>query len=103
MNTISLESFLAKNKVLLFAFCAILFTQFLFFIDEGYYDFRWMKSIGNWIVFPVYTVPIFLCQLGFSWLIRRITASFWGTIASVVLGSIVGTVIVANLIFSHVR
>ncbi|WP_313807471.1 hypothetical protein [Flavobacterium sp.] len=33
---------------------AFLIAQFLFFIDEGYYDFRWMKDIGNWIVFFIY-------------------------------------------------
>jgi hypothetical protein len=28
---------------------AFLVTMFFFYIDEGYYDFRWMKSAGNWI------------------------------------------------------
>lgn len=33
---------------------SFLITQFLFFIDEGCYDFRWMTNIGNWLVFLFY-------------------------------------------------
>lgn len=29
-------------------------TMFLFYIDEGYYDFRWMNDFGNWFVFFIY-------------------------------------------------
>jgi hypothetical protein len=44
-----------KNKPLLFAAInSFLITQFLFFIDEGYYDLQWMSSIGNWLLFVVY-------------------------------------------------
>jgi hypothetical protein len=31
-------------------FCS---SQSPVFIDEGYYDFRWMKNMGNWMVFLV--------------------------------------------------
>ncbi len=34
-------------------------TQFLFFIDEGYNDFRWMKQPGNWLVYLIYISVIF--------------------------------------------
>lgn len=33
---------------------AVLVTLMLFYIDEGFYDLRWMKDIGNWIVFIIY-------------------------------------------------
>ena len=39
-----------------------LLVMFLFYIDEGWYNFRWMQSWGNWIVFVVYMImliPIF--------------------------------------------
>ncbi len=35
------------NLTLFSALNSFLVTQFLFFIDEGFYDFRWMKDIGN--------------------------------------------------------
>lgn len=42
---------------------SILITLFLFFIDEGYYNFKWMASIGNWIPFFIYSLLIFVGQL----------------------------------------
>ncbi|WP_442787595.1 hypothetical protein [Flavobacterium suncheonense] len=47
------------NLTLFSALNSFLVTQFLFFIDEGFYDFRWMKDIGNWIVFTVYFIVLF--------------------------------------------
>ncbi len=41
----------------------LLVTNFLFYIDEGYYDFRWMRDAGNWIVFLIYLLPMLLVQL----------------------------------------
>lgn len=32
----------------------LLVVMLLFFIDEGYYDFRWMRQSANWLVFIVY-------------------------------------------------
>lgn len=41
---------------------AIIFTFLLFYIDEGYYDFRWMKEWGNWIVFLLYVGVMYVFQ-----------------------------------------
>jgi hypothetical protein len=46
---------------------AIIFTLFLFYIDEGYYDFRWMQRAGNWIPFVVYVAIIYGLYLFVSW------------------------------------
>ncbi|ESU27170.1 hypothetical protein FLJC2902T_21420 [Flavobacterium limnosediminis JC2902] len=47
---------------------SFLISQLLFFIDEGYYDFRWMTNIGNWLVFIFYLVVLtgilYLINLG---------------------------------------
>lgn len=45
---------------------AFLIVMFLFFIDEGYYDFRWMKEPGNWLVFVIYMIIFFPIQWGIS-------------------------------------
>ena len=42
---------------------AVSLTMILFFIDEGYYNFNWMLSAGNWVVFCIYTAIIFAGQL----------------------------------------
>lgn len=50
------------KAILVFAIIGTLITQYLFFIDEGYNDFRWMKSFGNWIVYLLYFGAIFFTQ-----------------------------------------
>lgn len=46
---------LNENRRILTALsCAFIVTMFLFYIDEGYHDFRWMKEPGNWIPFIFY-------------------------------------------------
>lgn len=42
---------------------ALLVTGFLFYIDEGYYDMRWMEDPGNWFVFFIYSGIILAGQL----------------------------------------
>ena len=44
----------------------VLFTLFLFFIDEGYYDLTSFKSLGNWIVFIPYVLIINLLFSGIN-------------------------------------
>ena len=39
---------------------SVLFTLFLFFIDEGYYDLTSFKSLENWIIFIPYVVVTYL-------------------------------------------
>ena len=47
----------------------MILTLFLFFIDEGYYDFRWMKDLGNWFVFVIYVVGIYAVLLAVTLLV----------------------------------
>jgi hypothetical protein len=39
---------------------SVLFTLFLFFIDEGYYDLTSFKFLENWIFFIPYVVVVYL-------------------------------------------
>ena len=49
---------------------------FFFFIDEGYYDFRWMADAGNWVVFFIYFIVLFPVQLGISeFILRKVSGS----------------------------
>lgn len=58
------------NSVLFSAINSFLISQFLFFIDEGSYDFRWMTNAGNWLVFVFYfmilTAFLYLINLGLT-------------------------------------
>lgn len=42
---------------------SLFITLFLFFIDEGYYSFKWMQNAGNWIVFFIYIILLFTGQV----------------------------------------
>lgn len=42
---------------------ALVLVNFLFWADEGYYDFRWMRSGGNWFFFLVYTGCVIAGQI----------------------------------------
>ncbi len=63
-NTSATESISAqRNYQLIVPFVsALLIVLFLFFIDEGYYDFRWMTDPGNWLAFLMYLAVFFVIQ-----------------------------------------
>ncbi|MEX0965856.1 MAG: hypothetical protein WD077_01350 [Bacteroidia bacterium] len=94
--------FFKKNRsVILLLISALLITNFLFFIDEGYYDFRWMKRLGNWIPFVVYAGAIFLAQLGIYHLILNRYKGRGKTVLSILGGATLGIIFVISLIFTN--
>ena len=63
-----------RNETIAPFLSALVIVMFLFFIDEGYYDFRWMKDAGNWLVFVFYLAFFFLFQwLVWKFILRRLT------------------------------
>lgn len=76
---------------------ALLVSLMLFYIDEGYYDFRWMSNVGNWIAFVVYAGVITLLYTATLSLARAVspalipaTASRAQTTMTVVVCTVVG-------------
>lgn len=62
MSDLSLPSSRRIEPEIAAMITTFLVVNFLFFIDEGYYDFRWMMDWGNWVVFAIYFIigyPIF--------------------------------------------
>ncbi len=76
MSAITVTPGTTRDSVFIPFFSALLITLFLFFIDEGYYDFRWMMSWGNWIVFVMYLILLFPVQWVISHFLFR---KFQGT------------------------
>jgi hypothetical protein len=68
-----METVPAKNNLkYLWAFLSsVAITLFLFYIDEGYYNFEWMKRAGNWVPFVVYVFVIYGLIIFFGRIIRR--------------------------------
>ena len=76
---------------------ALIVTLFLFFIDEGYYSFQWMTSVGSWIVFVVYAGGLLLSQILISSLIAKRLVGNTKRVLSLVVGIPVGFLILLFL------
>lgn len=69
----------------LFVVSAVLVTNYLFYIDEGYCDFRWMKEWGNWIVFALFVLVMTVCQFVAYLILTRLIKARWAVIAVLIL------------------
>ncbi len=80
-----------KSELLPAFIAAFLIVMILFFVDEGYYDFRWMADWGNWFVFGIYMLIFFPLQWFMSYLLfRKMTG--WKKVAVMVLISVPVTI-----------
>jgi hypothetical protein len=94
--TISVSSKKAERT---FGINALVITLFLFFIDEGYYSFSWMKDPGAWIVFLVYALVIYAAQLLIYKLVLRRYSSSLKIVWSILAGTTLGLLTLVYLIF----
>ena len=90
MNRKALITFLASSIIL---------TNILFFMDEGYYDFRWMKDPGNWIAFLIYSIPVFLMQLLFFHILLKKYTSSGKILLSLLGGVLSGLILVLGFFY----
>ena len=59
--TKNLQGLRLKERTFMFPLVfSICLTMFLFFIDEGYYNFTWMKDPWNWLIFGCYGLGFFI-------------------------------------------
>lgn len=79
--------------------CAALITFALFFVDEGFFNFQWMRNGGNWIVFGIYFLILFSGQLITYVIISKILHWQKRMFLSITLGSILGIVVAFGLVF----
>ena len=82
---------LHNNKIhVVIIVSAIVATFFLFYIDEGYYDFRWMRDIGNWFVFLLYVCILTTAQEIVYFTISKITKAPYTKVLVVIGGIALG-------------
>lgn len=60
-----------KSVDLLFIGVPFLIIFILCFMDEGYYDFRWMQEPGNWVVFALYWMAMVFAEFLVSLFLPR--------------------------------
>ncbi len=78
------------NKEILFPLLSALFiTLFLFYIDEGYYNFKWMLKATNWSAFIIYFVPLFGIPFLLIQFLKKYLTVNVNYILSIMLGSMV--------------
>lgn len=85
-------SILKRNNTHLMVFLAstLVLNAFLFFIDEGYYNFEWMSDPFAWGIFTVYAIPVFGAQLLIYSLFPIKTGKTIKYVTSILIGSIIG-------------
>lgn len=78
---------------------AVVITLFLFYIDEGFYNFKWMLNIGNWIAFLIYVSVIYGAQLILTLPLFRFAPQFILTVTKFIL-IILGILFLALVVFN---
>lgn len=79
-----------KKDVFTSLLYSCLIILFLFYIDEGYYNFNWMKQTGNWIVFVLYLAIFSVGQLITNYLILKSYKGGYKTTLTSVIGIPIG-------------
>ncbi|MFT6244675.1 MAG: cell shape-determining protein MreC [Salibacteraceae bacterium] len=90
-----------KDDSTILLICALAITLLLFFVDEGSMTFNWMASVGNWILFIIYAVFIFIGEVFVSTILLRKYQSTVYTLLSVATGSGLGILFVVKVVMSN--
>ena len=93
MNSIQTKS--NKQAYILLA-SSVIITLFLFYIDEGYYNFNWMLKASNWAAFIIYFVPLFGIPFLLIQFLKKYLTINTNYILSITLGSVVALFIVIS-------
>lgn len=86
------------TKPLIYLISTFLVVNVLFFVDEGFYDFRWMGQVGNWVAFVIYFAVLFLAQFGLDRLLSALRVPN-GVALSIILGCSIGLVVLVFGVF----
>ncbi len=90
MNTSAVNSNKQDKSWISFLVAAAMITLFLFYIDEGYYSFRWMSSVGGWVIFGFYFIAILISELLIYELLLKNRNLRRPVTLSILLGAIAG-------------
>lgn len=90
MTTVATNYRSESKPTFIFLYVALAIVFVMGYVDEGYYDLRWMQNIGNWIVLGVYALLMWLGQLFFYHIILKKYNGAGKLALSAILGSILG-------------
>ena len=90
------QTLFTRYSVSILLINAVIITCYLFYLDEGNFNFKWMLNIGSWIVFIPYAAVFFFSQFIVSKFVFRKQKGMANTLWSVTIG---GFGLAAALIF----
>lgn len=83
-NTLQLNH-LPSRPLFYMVLSAVICTLFLFYIDEGYYSFAWMKQGGAWIVFGLFICFFTLVQFILAYPFKKLLDKRRAFVASFII------------------
>jgi hypothetical protein len=79
----------------------VLVVLFLFFIDEGNFNFDWALNPGGWFAFGAYFIGIQICQcLTYLFILKKYKGAYKNTLTSLI-GIPLGLLLVMGFFFAH--
>ena len=103
MESTKTISFGKLNDTSIYLLTSLIVTLFLFYIDEGYYNFKWMANVGAWIIFVIYVAIFLLTQLGFNFLTARFLSSQVRRTLSLLVGVPVGVIFLILIFYQSLE
>ncbi|MCB0427891.1 MAG: hypothetical protein KDD16_11365 [Mangrovimonas sp.] len=86
-----------NGTIWIFITSSILLTLFLFYIDEGNYNFNWAENYFSLIMVLIYAAPMFLAQWLFYKFLPKNLSKTEKYLFSIPIGLIVGVVLVISI------
>ncbi len=90
-------------RISIYFIISLLLVGYMFYIDEGNYNFEWMKSMGTWLIFVGYVIVVFLGQVVISEVFLKTNKNFSKLFWSIILGPFLGASLIAFLLFCFVQ
>lgn len=96
MTTLERTSYKQLSAILFFL-TSLLGTLFLFYIDEGNYNFNNLFKLGNLIPLSVYMIGIYLAHYGFYYLLKKKVSTLPSLILTCLLAYPIGSLMIAGV------
>lgn len=99
MKITTLKSGITYREILIFLISSLAMVLLLFYVDEGYYSFDWIKEPFALVVVLIYFLPAFLCQILLHVLLWKVKDLVVRTVLSTFFGIVTGITLVISAFY----
>jgi len=92
-----------KSRLAVFFISSLLIVGYLFYIDEGNYNFDWLTHGGSLLIYLLYVLVVFAGQVVVSEVFLKSAKSFGRFIWSILLGPFLGATAIMFVLFVVVQ